>query len=89
MENMLQKGLPFRPLACVANALNSALFTQLNFPRFSVIYKDLSVYSNVAATSLATIESLWCAYKRNPVVTLVLEKVVNHLSGLSAYKSVT
>ena len=38
-----------------------------------VTYKDLSVYSNVAATFLATIESFRYAYKRNPVISLVLE----------------
>ena len=54
-----------------------------------MIYKNLSVYSNVAATFLATIESFRYAYKMNPVITLILEKVGNHLHGLSAYKSVT
>ena len=64
MEMCYNKAYPFRPFACIVNDLsniltlvNSARFAQLNFPRFSVIYKDLPVYStNIAATSLATIE---------------------------------
>ena len=80
MENKLRKAYPFRFLVCVVNGLsnfetllNSTLFAQLNFPQFSMIYKDFPVYSNVAATFLATIESFRYAYKRNPLVTLILE----------------
>ena len=39
----------------------------------SMISRDLSVYPNVAAMFLATIKSFSYAYKKDPVITLVLE----------------